>query len=163
MTKRGGWRYYADFVLFPLAAVSIALVYCRSLEWVGLAILGFLLWTFAEYWAHRSVLHRWFWHGIHERHHRHPAEYVVFPPLQLALYGAAYVAAFLMLPLSVFDGLLFGSSWFITLHHLLHHIDLQPHTLLHRYSIWHNRHHRFDDCNYGITVPVWDWLFRTSR
>ena len=123
-------------------------------------MLGFCAWTFAEYWVHRSLLHRFFWHGVHENHHLHPSEYVTsiwwYTPL-------LFTVLFFIVPTSFFAGAAAGLVWFMLMHHWLHHIDLREHTWLHRYAIWHNRHHKFNDCNYGITTPVWDWAFGTSR
>lgn len=156
----GGWRYWLDFFLFPIVCVAAIAADCRSLGWVAFFALGFCSWTFVEYWVHRSLLHRWFWHGVHETHHNHPSDYVVaiwwYAPL---LFAALYF----LIPVSVFAGFACGYVWFQIMHHWLHHIDLAPHAWLHRYSIWHNRHHKLADCNYGITTPVWDWVFGTSR
>lgn len=154
------WRYWLDFILFPLVAAAIVLIDCRSIEWVALCVFGFALWTFVEYWVHRTALHVFFWHGTHERHHKNPSEYVTSiwwytPPL--------FVVLFVILPPSIFCGFTLGYVWFLTMHHWLHHIDLRERTWLHRYAIWHNRHHKFSDCNYGITTPIWDVVFRTSR
>lgn len=161
--ERADWRYYVDFFLFPPAAVLIAILYARSIGWWTWFAGGFLLWTFAEYWTHRTLLHVMFWHGTHERHHRRPAEYVVFPAWQTAAIFAGFIGLFLMLPASIFCGFVAGYSWFLAMHHWLHHVDLAAHPWLQRYAIWHNRHHRLGNCNYGITTPIWDVVFGTSR
>jgi sterol desaturase/sphingolipid hydroxylase (fatty acid hydroxylase superfamily) len=157
---RAWFGYWTDFILAPIVAVTVAAIYCRTWEWVGFAALGFLLWTFAEYWTHRALLHRVFWHGIHERHHKRPNEYVVFAIWHTPVF---FAACFLIMPTSLFTGFVLGYVWFQLMHHWLHHVELAKHTWLNRYAVWHNRHHKLGDCNYGITVPVWDWLFRTSR
>lgn len=154
------WRYWVDFYIFPPLAVGLAVYDCRSSLWVLMCITGFALWTFAEYWVHRSLLHRWFWHGTHERHHDHPSEFVTniwwYTPI-------LFFVAFFVMPISLYVGFSLGYIWFLTMHHWLHHIELKGRTWLHSYAIWHNRHHKLTDCNYGITTPVWDILFRTSR
>jgi len=64
--------YWADAVLYPLAIIVCAALTLRSLSWFMWFAAGFVLFTFAEYWIHRSILHRWFYHGAHEQHHLHP-------------------------------------------------------------------------------------------
>jgi sterol desaturase/sphingolipid hydroxylase (fatty acid hydroxylase superfamily) len=154
------WRYWTDFVLAPLALIAVIAVDARSLGFVALFAIGVIAWTFAEYWVHRTALHRWFWHGVHEDHHLRPADYVTaiwwYTPLLFA-------ALFILLPAGLFAGFLAGYVAFLAIHHALHHVDLRERTWLHRYAIWHGRHHKLSDCNYGITVPVWDVLFGTSR
>lgn len=152
--------YWADFIIYPLIAAAVISIDCRSLAWVGLCALGVLLFTFVEYWAHRTVLHQFFFHSQHERHHTHPEEYVVFP----FWYTPAFFAGFfIVLPHSVFAGVVIGYCWFLAWHHVLHHWDLSRLELVRRYAIWHLAHHRQDDCNFGITVPIWDWIFGTYR
>ena len=154
------WKYYFDFGLFPVVGVVLA-----SLTWTGpsylLGILsGTLLFTLIEYWTHRSILHRWFWHGYHERHHTHPAEFV---PLPLWYTPLIFTGFGLVFPYSVTVGLMLGYMWFFGLHHLLHHVSHRKHPWLGAYAKWHMRHHDECPCNYGITHPLWDMVFGTYR
>lgn len=155
------WMYRVDFVLYPLLAAGLIAWDCRSAEWACLALAGIALFTFVEYWAHRILLHRFFFYGTHERHHTHPNEYVVFPIWYTPLF---FAALFVALPVAVFAGFCIGYFWFQVWHHVLHHVDLttwpRP---VQRYAMWHLAHHRFDDCNFGITIPFWDVVFRTYR
>lgn len=156
------WRYWIDFFLYP--AILIACIACdaRSIDWIWLFAFGFVLWTFAEYWSHRSVLHTIFWrnHGTHLHHHQHPEDFVIFPIWYLPL---AWVGFFVVLPVPVFAGLTAGYVWFLSLHHMLHHWPLREGSLLKSYSDWHATHHRLTFYNYGITTPVWDVVFGTFR
>jgi dihydroceramide fatty acyl 2-hydroxylase len=155
------WLYRVDFVTFPLLAIVIAAIDCRSIAWLGWAAAGALLFTFVEYWVHRTALHGLLFHGSHERHHTHPAEYVVFP---IYYTPAIFLAFYLVLPLPVFAGFVAGYCWFLVWHHILHHVDLNSWPRpVRRYAIWHLAHHHDDACNFGITVPLWDWLFGTYR
>lgn len=154
------WRYWFDFIFFPALAMAVILYDARSLAWFGWAALGFAVWTFVEYWTHRTLLHIFFWHGTHERHHKAPAEFVIFPVWYVPAF---FLACMFAMPLHFFAGFTLGYVWFLSLHHMLHHWDLKQHTWLHRYAIWHNRHHKLDNVNYGITTPVWDWMFGTFR
>lgn len=168
MTTHGPWLYYLDWALYPTAILLIAMFTLDTWAWLAWCAAGFVLWTFVEYWTHRSLLHRWFWQGNHEAHHKQPQAYVVFPLWYLPSIFLAVLAVFwLVLPTAIawplYAGFLLGYCWFLTMHHWLHHIDLKRRGgWLQRYAIWHNRHHKMINCNYGITTPTWDWLFRTS-
>lgn len=161
----GDWRYYLDFFLYPPIVALIAALDMRSAAWLLWFVGGFVFWTFVEYWVHRALLHRIFWHVTHERHHKNPQEFVVFPIWQLPLFFLAVGAgAYAIGLIPVYAGFLAGYVWFLTMHHWLHHIDLDnQRAWLQRYAIWHNRHHKLNDRNYGITTPLWDVLFRTSK
>lgn len=161
------WRYWLDFFWPPPLIASLIALDARTWLWAAAFVLGFMLWTFAEYWTHRTLLHVFFWHGTHERHHLRPAEYVetiwwYTPPFFAAVLIVAWLARDYM-AVGIYAGFAAGYMWFLTMHHWLHHIDLKERTWLHRYAIWHNRHHKFSDCNYGITTPMWDIMFRTSH
>jgi dihydroceramide fatty acyl 2-hydroxylase len=167
---RAWFGYWQDLIIFPVAAALVALVYCRSWTWAAIVPAGFAFWTFAEYWMHRSVLHGCFWHGVHERHHKHPSEWIVFPWWHTpTFFGSGFVVTLLAearvaeLPSALYCGFVLGYVWFQIMHHWLHHTDVTRWAWLHRYSDWHDRHHAGGPCNYGITTPVWDIVFRTSR
>lgn len=154
------WRYWADFFMFPAAVVLTAAATARSLYWLAIAAIGFLLWTFVEYWVHRGVLHRWFWHGTHERHHLEPEEFVE----NIWWYTPAlFVVLWFVFPPSLWAGFAAGYVWFLTMHHRLHHVRLWPGSRLYSRAKWHGLHHKYANCNYGITTSVWDVVFRTSE
>lgn len=166
---QGPWKHYVDWFIYPPIAVAIAALTARSAAWCGFAIAGFVFWTFVEYWTHRSILHRFLWHGTHQHHHLHPKAFVVFPLYYLpTIFAVIFVAMALVLPAPqlwpIYAGFLVGYTWFMTMHHWLHHIELTGRPRwLQRYAIWHNRHHKLDNINFGITTPMWDVLFGTSR
>lgn len=156
-------RYWADFILFPL---FIAIVATVVVTWGAasaiLAILGILAFSYAEYWVHRTVLHRLFWHGKHERHHRIPEEHVEFQPWWMPL--ALFMILFVFTVPAFWVGAATGYLWFISWHHMLHHAKRERLPgWVQRYATWHDRHHTNWRCNFGITLPVWDSLHGTSR
>lgn len=160
-TERPTWLFWLDFVLYPAIVAVIAGLNCRTWQWVGLMAAGALLFTFAEYWVHRLPLHRGVYHSRHERHHTHPKEYVMFP---IYFTPLVFLAFYLVLPLAVFAGFLVGYTWFLTWHHVLHHINLNNYpSAVRKYAIWHLEHHHDETCNFGITVPFWDVIFGTYR
>ncbi len=155
--------YYLDMWLAPLLAATIigeATASGASWEWFGWCIFGVILFSFVEYWVHRSLLHRWFYHGQHERHHTHPEEKVIFPWWYTP---AIFAGFFVVLPLHVFAGFVLGYCWFLYWHHALHFWRLDRHPWVRAYASWHNLHHAGLPVNYGITTPMWDFIFRTYQ
>lgn len=159
MKLRGPPQFYVDFVWAPVVAAFMSLR-CDIYQ-VPLIMLGFLVFTFMEYWVHRVALHEFFYHGNHEYHHKNPRGYVTFPIWYTPLI---FFGFYLVFPLPVFAGVVWGFVWFITWHHVLHHYDLRSWpSFVCKYAVWHLAHHHDATCNYGITVPFWDFLFGTYR
>lgn len=154
MPTRDWLHYYSDFVIYPALLIGLVLADVPSIGpvWLLWFAIGFIAWTFAEYVIHRWVLHGPYWMAIHQRHHEHPREHVLFPIWQLPYVHAAYA------------GIILGWIGFFVMHHLMHHIqDLRPYPWLQDFAIRHNAHHKLTDRNYGITVDWWDRVFRTKR
>lgn len=152
--------YYLDIVLYPVLAIVLAGLTARTWSWAAWCALGIAAFTLAEYSTHRWVLHWVFWHGTHERHHKHPEEFVIFP---IYYVPSLFLALYFIVPLPFFAGVCLGWSWFVAWHHALHHWDLAGHPLIRRYAAWHDLHHHSIGCNYGITHPLWDVVFGTYR
>jgi sterol desaturase/sphingolipid hydroxylase (fatty acid hydroxylase superfamily) len=158
---KGPAIFYFDFVAFPLLATVLFAGWCRDFTFIAMALAGFMLFTFMEYWVHRIGLHVFHYHGDHERHHKHPAGYVVFP---IWYTPAAFAAFWLAMPLPLFAGVVAGFVWFIVWHHVLHHFDLNAWpSFVRRYAKWHLAHHHDEAINFGISVPLWDFVFGTYR
>jgi 4-hydroxysphinganine ceramide fatty acyl 2-hydroxylase len=143
----------------------------------GLFLLGILLWTLLEYLIHRYVFHyepktrlgKRLHYIIHGVHHDYPndARRLVMPPsvsipLAFLFYGL-FVLIFRHFAPSVFAGLVFGYVCYDMLHYATHHFPMKR-------GIWlwlkqyHFRHHYKDDhVGFGISSPLWDYVFRTTR
>lgn len=154
------WRNYLDWVLAPATALIVAAFTYNGPLWLAWAAFGAVLFTFVEYWTHRILLHRWFWHGTHERHHTHPQEFSIFP---VWYTPAIFAGFFVVLPAPIFAGFIVGYCWFLVWHHALHQWQLDRHLWVRRYADWHNQHHHGLPCNYGITTTLWDVVFRTYK
>jgi sterol desaturase/sphingolipid hydroxylase (fatty acid hydroxylase superfamily) len=140
-------------------------------------LLGILLWTLFEYLIHRYVFHyepktrlgkrvHYIVHGVH---HDYPndARRLVMPPsisvpLAFLFYGLFFLFFGSLTP-AVFAGLVFGYICYDMLHYATHHFAMKR-------GIWlwlkqyHLRHHFKDDhVGYGISSPLWDLVFRTTR
>jgi sterol desaturase/sphingolipid hydroxylase (fatty acid hydroxylase superfamily) len=159
--EKANWQYWLDFWVYPLVGTIVAATTYTDytyLLWIGA---GVMLFTFMEYWAHRIFLHHVYFHEYHELHHTSPASYIVFP---LYYVPAIFTVFFIVFPSAVFVGLIVGYMWFQYWHHILHHVDLNVYPRwIQRYALWHLKHHKFTDMNYGITHPLWDMVFGTYR
>jgi sterol desaturase/sphingolipid hydroxylase (fatty acid hydroxylase superfamily) len=144
-------------------------------------ILGLFLWTFAEYLLHRFVFHfhakkpwqeklTFIFHGIHHEQPRVKSRLVMPPaasiPLAMVFYGLFYVvfSFVLMIPNwlpSVFAGFILGYIAYDMLHYGTHHFPIKRGYL--RLVRQHHMHHHFQtpDMRYGVSSPVWDYVFGT--
>jgi 4-hydroxysphinganine ceramide fatty acyl 2-hydroxylase len=144
---------------------------------VALFLLGILLWTLTEYLIHRYIFHyepktRWgkqLHFVIHGVHHDYPndARRLVMPPvisIPLAfLFFVLFLLIFGSLAPAVFAGLVFGYLCYDMLHYATHHLAMKRGVWL-WLKQYHLRHHFKDDhVGYGISSPLWDYVFRTTR
>jgi sterol desaturase/sphingolipid hydroxylase (fatty acid hydroxylase superfamily) len=143
----------------------------------ALFLLGILLWTLLEYLIHRHIFHykpkthvgKRLHYIIHGVHHDYPndARRLVMPPsisvpLALLFYGV-FLLIFGRLTPSVFAGLVFGYVCYDMLHYATHHFAMKRGLWL-WLKQYHLRHHYKDDhVGYGISSPLWDYVFRTTR
>jgi 4-hydroxysphinganine ceramide fatty acyl 2-hydroxylase len=152
----------------------------RHLSFVAVAVLfllGVLLWTLIEYLIHRYVFHyepktRWgkqLHFVIHGVHHDYPndARRLVMPPvisIPLAfLFFGLFFLIFGSLAPAVFAGLVFGYLCYDMLHYATHHLAMKRGVWL-WLKQYHLRHHFKDDqVGYGISSPLWDYIFGTTR
>jgi 4-hydroxysphinganine ceramide fatty acyl 2-hydroxylase len=141
----------------------------------GLFLLGLFLWSLVEYGMHRWVFHyqpasgwgkqlHFLLHGVH---HDYPqdAKRLVMPPvvsipLALIFYGI-FLGIFGRLAPAAFAGLIFGYLCYDMIHYAAHHFSMKRGV-----GLWlkqyHMRHHYKDDhAGYGVSSPLWDYVFRT--
>ncbi len=140
-------------------------------------VLGVLLWTLLEYLIHRYIFHykpksgpgKRLHYIIHGVHHDYPndAKRLVMPPsvsVPLALFFyVLFLLIFGRFASAVFAGLVFGYVCYDTLHYAIHHFPMK-----HGAWLWlkqyHLRHHYRDaNAGFGISSPLWDYVFRTTR
>ncbi len=145
----------------------------RRLSMLAVAAL-FLLF---EYLIHRYIFHyepktrlvQRLHYIIHGVHHDYPndARRLVMPPsisvpLAFLFYGL-FLLIFGSLAPAVFAGLVFGYVCYDMLHYATHHFGMKRGMWL-WLKQYHLRHHFKDDhVGYGISSPLWDFVFRTTR
>jgi dihydroceramide fatty acyl 2-hydroxylase len=143
---------------------------------LGLAALGYALWTLFEYWLHRIVFHfepaqgvgaklHWMIHGVHHDHPNDPMRLVMPPaasvPLAVLVVGALWAAFGSVHAPAVAAGFLIGYLVYDEMHYALHH-HMPKSRLGKKLRELHMRHHFQDDeRGFGISAPYWDRVFGT--
>ncbi len=135
---------------------------------------GLFSWSFAEYVMHRWLYHKigdatydtGFQHLFHGIHHEYPNDKTrlvlpVVPSLILAsiFFGLFYLImgkyAFVFAP-----GFVMGYGLYMTIHYLIH--TRKPPK---KFNFWWRYHliHHFQqhDRAFGVSSPIWDFIFRT--
>jgi dihydroceramide fatty acyl 2-hydroxylase len=139
---------------------------------------GILFWTFTEYMLHRFVFHyhpssgwgqkiHFLAHGVH---HDYPndSRRLVMPPSVSVPLAALFYGLFSLLILGGFSsvffaGFLLGYVCYDTIHYATHHAPMKG-KLGHWLKRNHLRHHYFDNgCGFGVSTPLWDYVFRTMN
>jgi sterol desaturase/sphingolipid hydroxylase (fatty acid hydroxylase superfamily) len=129
---------------------------------------GLALWTPIEYLMHRLLLHRL---APHYDHHNEPTVVAyIFAPLTLSGSAAAVLYVLLIAATGslqraalVEAGTIAGYLFYEALHVRIHS-NAAGGALLRYWRRHHYYHHFADDTRcYGVTSPVWDWIFRTTQ
>lgn len=157
MTKQ---QYFIDFFTIPLLMfIGLFLAAFVSYQFV----IGVMLWSFLEYCIHRFIFHK-VYRREHWLHHQDVREYIGIQGWKIFLaYSTGLVAAFFLGLTSLFIGFSFGYMCYISMHYFMH----RPETLPAHYMIAlirnHNLHHEKGiEKNFGVTSPLWDYIFRTK-
>lgn len=160
---------YASFLAFTLDGQT-------PLTFLAWGFTALIVWTLTEYTLHRFVFH---WdpdHAIGKRfvflfhglHHDDPndATRLVMPPVPAVLIMFVLWKLFsLVIPA---QGLNAFMAWFISgylvydyIHFATHHFKMT--SKVGRFlKKWHIRHHfAHEDARYGVSSPLWDYIFRT--
>jgi len=164
-------------VYVPVIAYTAYLSFF-DIVWYNVILLflsGILLWTLSEYTIHRWAFHynpktqlgkklHFLVHGIHHDYPR-DATRLVMPllvsiPLALVFYFAfRYIFGYYHL--AVFPGFVFGYVAYDSIHYATHHIPMKGKVGKFLYE-YHSRHHYEDDKTaYGVSNPLWDFIFGT--
>jgi sterol desaturase/sphingolipid hydroxylase (fatty acid hydroxylase superfamily) len=160
-------RHFGDFVTVPLA-ISVFLE-LAGLDRLNLVLVGLAAWTLLEYLVHRFAFHH---HPVgrrlHQLHHDHPSDpdaerSSLSTPLLAFPFGCLLIcAAGVQDGSALFAGLLSGYLAFIVVHYAIHRWTIEPNSWLYSAKMRHLTHHRFENCNYGVTMIFWDIVFRTN-
>jgi len=163
---------YIPAAIYFLTRPSNATTGMAALLFLG----GVLFWTLTEYMLHRFVFHyhpstKWgqrihfLAHGVHHDYPNDSRRLVMPPSVSLPLAGLFYGLFSLVIPggfLSVFfAGFLVGYVCYDTIHYATHHAPLKG-KLGHWLKHHHLQHHYLDNGRgYGVSTPLWDYVFGT--
>ncbi|XP_065369701.1 uncharacterized protein Fa2h [Calliphora vicina] len=139
---------------------------------------GILFWTFLEYTLHRYVFHMevkpnthpWLCtlhFMIHGLHHKVPFDpmRLVFPPLPGVIIASILyspISLCLPRPRVILAGALFGYLCYDMIHYYLHYGNPSVKHLYHMKRYHYQHHFAHQDMGYGISSPLWDFVFNTS-
>jgi sterol desaturase/sphingolipid hydroxylase (fatty acid hydroxylase superfamily) len=164
---------YIPFVLF---ISYLGLQRTEVSNFVLLAILGIALWTLFEYIMHRFVFHyhptteigkriHFLAHGVHHDYPRDRTRLVmpllVSVPLAILHYFVFFFAFGYNNFLPILGGYILGYVLYDTIHFATHHWKMT--SPLGRFlKEYHLKHHYVNpDSAYGVSIPVWDYVFFT--
>ncbi len=165
------------FVLFSIGLLIYSFVMIQLPHYlIGLLFLsGLLVFTLAEYLMHRYVFHMSthtttrakLQYTIHGVHHEYPKdkERLAMPPLlsitlAIVLLGISYVFineyAFAFLP-----GFVLGYAGYLFVHYITH-VYAPPKNAFRQLWIHHSLHHyKAGNRAFGVSSPLWDYVFGT--
>lgn len=159
---------YMLYVAIGLRALSIAAA-------AGLIVLGLFIWSLVEYSMHRWIFHyepKSWWgkrlhfllHGVHHDYPQDASRLVMPPVVSLPLASIFYLlflGLFGYVAPATFAGFLVGYLCYDMIHYATHHFSMRRGAWL-WLKQYHMRHHYKDDhAGYGVTSPLWDYVFRT--
>jgi sterol desaturase/sphingolipid hydroxylase (fatty acid hydroxylase superfamily) len=143
---------------------------------IGLVIFGLFIWTITEYLLHRFVFHwelkgeigariHFIFHGVHHDYPSDSRRLVMPPSVSIPLATLFYfLFKFLIGDVSVlpfFAGFLIGYLFYDISHYAIHHFNMHSKFWL-AIKNHHIKHHYQDpDKGYGVSSPIWDYVFRT--
>ena len=144
--------------------------------------IGLFLWTLGEYTLHRFLFHYeaksekakrifFLFHGVHHAQPQDKTRLVMpFPvsiPLALVFYGLFYLVLGVLLKAPQWvnlltAGFMVGYLIYDLTHYATHHFPMRSGyaKYIKRYHMAH--HYKAPNTRYGVSSPLWDWVFRTA-
>lgn len=166
---------YVPLILFSLYQAYVRLPESRTYL-VFLFLGGLLFWTLAEYLIHRFVFHmggsapwqermKFVAHGVHHDYPNDSRRLVMPPavsiPLAIISYCLFYLAWGPNYVFPFYAGFVFGYVTYDMLHFAFHHFPMTGRVSKYLRA-YHLRHHFKDDGTaYGVSSPLWDYVFGT--
>ncbi len=143
----------------------------------GLFVAGILTWTLLEYVIHRYLFHyepktrigklmHFVIHGVHHDYPNDATRLVMPPVLSIPLAVVFYILFALLfgrVAPAISAGFAFGYVCYDSIHYATHHFAMKR-GVLRWLKEYHLRHHYRDDhAGFGVSSPLWDYVFRTTR
>jgi len=146
---------------------------------VGLFFAGVVIWTLTEYWLHRTFFH-WIpdtsWgpkmhflvHGVHHEWPHDKYRLVMPPSVSIPLFFlflGLWLVVFREKGWAVHAGFVTGYMIYDLTHYYVHH-GRPKIRLLRKLQGHHMSHHfnkRYQDKRFGVSSPLWDYVFGTRN
>ncbi len=175
----------------PVMPLLLWIPIITALSWVGLSYhhlnafffaflfsAGFIVWTFTEYLLHRYMFHfvaeskvgKRFIFLLHGIHHDDPDDQrrLLMPPVPAILLASSlylFFSIFLGFTLTnpFFAGFMVGYLCYDYIHFLTHFARFRSGVLKTLQQNHMNHHFRSDGVMFGVSSPLWDYVFKTKN
>lgn len=168
------------FIYVPVVSFflykSIFINNLQYLTKVSLYLSGIFSWSILEYFLHRFVFHfeprsetgkklSFIMHGIHHAYPNDSKRLVMPPsisiPLGIIFYFITYYSFGSQYQSSFYAGLVTGYLCYDMMHYAVHHSAIKNKLFL-KIKTNHMKHHyQAPGKGYGVSQPLWDYVFRT--
>ncbi len=170
------WAVPIIYVPVIVGLFSFGLGAAGTVGSVLAAAAGLFVWTFAEYWLHRTLFHwvpnrRWgprFHFLLHGVHHEWVNDRfrLVMPPmasgaLAVVFFGMWYLALGPVWVYPFFAGHVLGYLGYDMTHYYIHHGKPRSSWMKQLRAHHMNHHHNQDRRRFGVSTRVWDRVFGT--
>jgi len=165
------------FILISVSLITYGYIhgFITVLSAFGLFFVGWFIFTFVEYIAHRYLFHmdtdtdvkkdiQYKFHGIH---HDYPKDKdrLAMPPVVSIFIASMFFFIFKLIfgqfVFGIVSGFLFGYALYLFVHYAVHAYP-PPKNFLKVLWINHGIHHYKDDnIAYGVSSPLWDLILGT--
>ncbi len=144
------------------------------LSLIGWFSAGIITWTLAEYFIHRYVFHFparsergkrivYLLHGVHHEYPR-DKERLIMPPVPSIILAMAFFLLFRVVMgdhvFAFLPGFIFGYLMYASIHYAMHRFR-PPTGLEWLWRLHHLHHYKYPDRIFGVSTPVWDFVFGT--
>ena len=141
----------------------------------GLFFAGLFVFTLFEYILHRYLYHmepktearakiQYTFHGVHHEYPKDKTRLALPPALAIILWFVFFGLFFMIMgeaAYAFFPGFLVGYSGYLSVHFIVHAYS-PPKNFFKWLWINHSVHHyKNHDSNYGVSTPIWDYVFGT--
>jgi len=162
--------YSGALLYYSITYTELSMVITGSLF-----ALGLLAFTLTEYLVHRYVFHmdtstelgKKTQYSIHGVHHQYPKDKtrLAMPPIASVTLATALLLIFRLvmgdLVFSFLPGFLLGYAGYLFVHYIIHAYQA-PKNVFRILWIHHGIHHfKNNERAFGVSSPLWDYVFRT--
>ncbi len=142
----------------------------------GFFAVGIFLWTLAEYLLHRFIFHfqpktklgfriQFMIHGVHHQYPNDPKRLVMPPAVSIILaviFWYFFKSLLGIYTFAFFPGFVMGYIIYDMTHYAIHHLKPPKNKLRYLWKHHLQHHYRAPDKLFGVSTPLWDYVFGTN-